>query len=1122
MKIRLFALLLTFATLCCSNAFAVPAAPVEFDLTQPDGTVFTAIQRGDEYANWIETLEGLTVVKVMDTWYYAESDNQGGIRATTMRVGSLSAAERQKLPLHVAPLPHPDAFRLRNPRKIPRGTGEPGSKFAQIKTISHSQRVVTILVDYTDQSFSHSDASFQNLMYGPSGSVKEFFLENSYGGFTVTPATENQGVVNDGVIHISRGVAHPNPGKGDATAEARAIVEQTDPFIDYASYDTNGDNSISVKELSILIIMAGYEASFGPLTPSVWGHAFRFPQLTLDGVNLAPYTVFGELQTNNPSQKLQATIGIMCHELGHLMLDLPDLYDSDDSSAGIGNWGLMGGGSWNANGGRAGTSPAHMSAWSKVRTNFTAAQDINSNQAGVSLAKADANEVAKRIWVDKYKLNEYFLVENRQQSGYDAGLAAGGLLIWHVDDSQTDNTNENRKWVDLEAADGKTDLDSKTNNMDDGDPFPGSSNNTSFDDSSTPNSKAYSGAATQIGVTSISAPGATMTADFNPMSGDLGNHLRYDENGVTGAGSGFGNPTIWVGIRALNNTTSDMLDGVEVYVRDNAGATVDVYFYNSMAGGTPTGLIHSQTGFNASAGWNRLLLTTPQSFPNGTERGVVLKIVNNSSNFPISYDDEGQASGRSYVSPTGSGTFQAMCPNAPCGDLNVVALLGGGGAPPSCYALTRSHTGSGADPTAIPASSSGCTNGEYTAGESINVTANPDGGWNVGSWQGTNNDGSTSTSNSLTMPAGPHTVTVHYTEVPVGCYVLTLTHSGSGSDPVATPGNSDSCPGGSYVSGESINLSASPAGGWSVGSWEGTADDGSTSTSNQVTMPAGAHTVKVNYKGPGGGGGTEVKNLSTRADVGTGPDIAIAGFIVAGNEEKCVVVRGRGPSMAVNNVPKLMDPNLTLYSGQTIIASNDDWGSQDDPAHVAIIQNLGLAPPDFREAAVYMCLPNGPFTGLLRGGNGGTGVGIVEVFDADDGSAILENISTRARVGSGPLVTIAGFIIEGSEPKKILLRGRGPTVGVPAGTIRLRDPRLRLYQLLPDNSNVLLEENDDWQQGPNAAEIAASGQAPGDSLEAATLRMMEPGVYTGILDGGPFGFTGSGIIEVIDLSAAPE
>jgi hypothetical protein len=261
---------------------------------------------------------------------------------------------------------------------------------------------------------------------------------------------------------------------------------------------------------------------------------------------------------------------------------------------------------------------------------------------------------------------------------------------------------------------------------------------------------------------------------------------------------------------------------------------------------------------------------------------------------------------------------------------------------------------------------------------------------------------------------------------------------------------------------------------------------------------------------------TVLKNLSTRADVGTGADIAIAGFIIKGSEEKCVVVRGRGPSMNVSGVPLLNDPNLTLYSGQTIIDSNDDWMNQADPANQIIIENLGLAPTDFREAAIHKCLPEGPFTALLRGGNN-TGVGIVEVFDADDGTSILENISTRARVGTGPLVTIAGFIIEGNSPKKILLRGRGPTVGVPDGVIRLSNPKLRLYQLLEDNSNVLLEENDNWGLATNAGDISASGQAPGDPNEAAILMMLDPGVYTGILDG-VFGATGSGIIEVIDLT----
>jgi M6 family metalloprotease-like protein len=162
------------------------------------------------------------------------------------------------------------------------------------------------------------------------------------------------------------------------------------------------------------------------LTPNVWGHKANFTSsLTLDGVDLGPYTMFGEAHATELADKHQATIGIMCHELGHLMLGLPDLYDTDGSSSGIGDWGLMGSGSWNVTGALRGDTPSHMSAWSKVATNFTIPQDIDIDQSGVSIEQAHVNEDARRIWLDKYKLNEYFLVENRQKAGYDAGLRPG-------------------------------------------------------------------------------------------------------------------------------------------------------------------------------------------------------------------------------------------------------------------------------------------------------------------------------------------------------------------------------------------------------------------------------------------------------------------------------------------------------------------------------------------------------------------------------------------------------------------------------------------------------------------------------------------------------------------------
>ncbi len=168
-------------------------------------------------------------------------------------------------------------------------------------------------------------------------------------------------------------------------------------------------------------------------------------------------------------------------------------------------------------------------------------------------------------------------------------------------------------------------------------------------------------------------------------------------------------------------------------------------------------------------------------------------------------------------------------------------------AAPTCYTLSRTHTGSGSDPSATPSSSSGCPSGQYTAGASIQVTASPSSGWSVGSWSGTNSNGSTSTSNSVTMPAGSHTVSVNYVQAAPTCYTLSRTHTGSGSDPSATPSSSSGCSSGRYTAGASIQVTASPSSGWSVGSWGGTTNNGSTSTSNSVTMPAGNHTVSVNY-----------------------------------------------------------------------------------------------------------------------------------------------------------------------------------------------------------------------------------------------------------------------------------
>ncbi len=176
---------------------------------------------------------------------------------------------------------------------------------------------------------------------------------------------------------------------------------------------------------------------------------------------------------------------------------------------------------------------------------------------------------------------------------------------------------------------------------------------------------------------------------------------------------------------------------------------------------------------------------------------------------------------------------------------------GGGTGSPACYGLTRAYFGSGTQPSVSISNSVDCpvSSYTYTAGEVLTLTAHPSSGWIVSSWSGTNNDASTTLTNTVTMPAADHTVTVNYAAGTPTCYTLTLTHSpaSSGSDPTASPASSSGCGADSYVSGEVITLTANPNLGYIVDSWSGTNDDSSTANTNTWTMQASNHTISVTY-----------------------------------------------------------------------------------------------------------------------------------------------------------------------------------------------------------------------------------------------------------------------------------
>lgn len=253
----------------------------------------------------------------------------------------------------------------------------------------------------------------------------------------------------------------------------------------------------------------------------------------------------------------------------------------------------------------------------------------------------------------------------------------------------------------------------------------------------------------------------------------------------------------------------------------------------------------------------------------------------------------------------------------------------------------------------------------------------------------------------------------------------------------------------------------------------------------------------------------QLLNISTRALVGTQDKVLIAGFIVTGKAPKTVAVRGIGPSLAASGVPNpLADPTLELYdSGGNLLLTNDNW--RDDPAQEAELQAVGLAPTNDLESAMVVTLPPcASYTAILAGRNGGTGVGLVEIYDLNpaDGSE-LANISTRGFVEPGANVMIGGFILGGgSNDTRVAVRGMGPSL--PLNPL-LADPTLELR----GPGSFVPIPNNDWMLNPLAlVEFPLRGLVP-LTLESGIFTSLSSDLYTAILSGG----TGFGLVEIYNV-----
>lgn len=515
-----------------SECGAISAYPGAYDLSQPSGQSFLAQLNGDEFQNWVTKADDQSVI-LQDTdgyWKYT-SVAFGKLEAGNARVGIDPAPEAALKSADWAENLETYSEAAQIPKTYYAGGTPPPSNVIPPQPAGSSQKILVLLVSFSDRTIQYSDAVWNNLFFGSSGqTVNNFYRENSGGSFSFSPAAETYGTANDGVIKVTLNYPHPNPG-GSTDDRNRTIVKNAllaaDAYVDFSSYDTNNNGYIDFNELHIVTITAGYEASCGSTAPSVWGHRWALgwsvPAPQLDGKFVAQssyggYTQQGEIHSIYGDHL--ATIGILCHELGH-DLGLFDEYNTSNSSdPSVGASSLMSNGSWGMRASeKPGACPAHLDPWSKIFLGFASPVDASDGIYTVKAASTGQYNVLKVATSDS---NQYFLVENRNLSGYDAGLyydgiANGGVAIWHIDETvisanisgNTVNNNPAHRGVDIERA------------------VPGSSApyyrnggpNDLFADATSPNSRLYSGASSNVSVKTLDATATAMQVLIGNPSG---------------------------------------------------------------------------------------------------------------------------------------------------------------------------------------------------------------------------------------------------------------------------------------------------------------------------------------------------------------------------------------------------------------------------------------------------------------------------------------------------------------------------------------------------------------------------------------------------------------------------
>jgi M6 family metalloprotease-like protein len=434
--IFLFAVV-SFMTFQPYKAFAIPANPNPVEIIQPDGTKITYYIKGDERVHWMQSPDGYTLLYNKDKFVvYAEKDMEGNL------VPSNHVYSDGQLRSSAA-----DDFLSKTPKDL-RYSKEQVQTFTQIWDMTESEirkspvkgdrKALCVLMGFKDKPFTKTLTEFENLMNqvgysagNATGSVKDFYKENSYGQMDLTITVVGPYTTEENMAYYAL------ESRYQTFAEEAARAADAD--VDYQEFATD-----DILE-TFHIIFAGYGDESVGNGRQIWSHKSELRRaITLDEVQISVYSCSSELRGRSGSTI--TSIGVVCHELCHVF-GADDYYDTDYSSSGgdypaTDEWDLMASGSWNGPN-HDGSSPAHINMFQKILYDWVQPVELDSPQIITDMPNSAENPVA--YVVKPYTNNEMYILENRQKIGFDAYVPGTGLLIYHIHNSAAEGSINNRR-----------------------------------------------------------------------------------------------------------------------------------------------------------------------------------------------------------------------------------------------------------------------------------------------------------------------------------------------------------------------------------------------------------------------------------------------------------------------------------------------------------------------------------------------------------------------------------------------------------------------------------------------------------------------------------------------------